>query len=1097
MAIHQLYTIPFSSPFMRSFVARLLNGDIIDGIDKNTPPQSLADITIFVPTQRAGKALKQEFLYQVETQAVLLPHIIALGSIDQAQEILIENADLDWLETSLVIPPQIPSHQRLLILARLIRSWALEYRSNETLNPDDIGNDHHRGIVEVFGHNIAGALSLARKLASLMDQMDHYEVQAEHIVTLLNEQAPDLQIHWEMVASFIQVITKAFPDLLQNMGYSAPIQRQKALFSAFQERLKRRKWDGALIWLGSLGEQPIARKLAATIANHPQGAVVLRGLDHHQSEDVFYNTHGGVISSPSHPQHAMMALLEEAKLHRHDFKTLLPLENQISDEIDLDWLLSLTMIPASYSDIWSDELAYMETRLGSADMISRKLKVLEVDSDHALARSIALKLAEFAKKHAAYSDDKTLNNTPPPRAVLISPDRSLSKRTSIELKRWQIEVDDTAGQTMMKTPAGVFFRLIAQLAGENFAPIPLLALLSHPLMSLSKHTSDTRNLVRKLEIEILRGPKIAIGLEPLKAAILEKIKKLQNKIQNQSDVHFSQEHIEKNHETYLALLNLVESLQHIFAPILTLKETQTPHPLSHWFEAHIQVLQNIETLREQDRIFAYEDGIALLAEIQDIKHAATLVPVELTLNEYPHFIEMLMQDRPVRERRPKHPQIFIMGPLEARLQDFDLVIMAGLNEGIWPRQTMPGPFMSRPMRTQIGLFAPEYEIGLSAHDFCQGFSGKEIWLARSKKVDGSPIVPSRWWQRMMALLPKTHIEAMQQEAIVLNQMAQALDNSQYLIPNIRPAPRPPSKLRPRAYWATRVETLAKDPYQIFARYILKLKALDELGQTPNMGDKGSIIHHILSEYYVRHWQKSHKHDVNILIEIGRKAFESLILFPHVYSLWWPRFEKIAHSIILDEHGLDKDINAVFSEVVGHLDVTLPSGEIITLSARADRIDYLNSGNLQLIDFKTGNAPSSKQILEGHAIQMPLEAYIVQNHGFDEALKPALSPLDQERKIENLYHYVLKGQQGEDKVEAVFDLEKLSMEDIKNSIDEIAVRAFSLIDASLEESWAYNGAISYQENINIMNDYHHLSRIDAWLAFGEESQSDEITDKEGH
>ena len=58
---------------------------------------------------------------------------------------------------------------------------------------------------------------------------------------------------------------------------------------------------------------------------------------------------------------------------------------------------------------------------------------------------------------------------------------STARRVAAELRRWDIAVDDSAGMPLAATPPGSFLRLLATAAAEDFAPVPLLALLKHPL----------------------------------------------------------------------------------------------------------------------------------------------------------------------------------------------------------------------------------------------------------------------------------------------------------------------------------------------------------------------------------------------------------------------------------------------------------------------------------------------------------------------------------------------------------------------------------------------------------------------------------------
>src|SRR3546814_14486973 len=96
-----------------------------------------------------------------------------------------------------------------------------------------------------------------------------------------------------------------------------------------------------------------------------------------------------------------------------------------------------------------------------------------------------------------------------------------------------------------------------------------------------------------------------------------------------------------------------------------------------------------------------------------------------------------MAGRAVRPRYGLHPRVAILGPLEARLQHAELLVLGGLNEGTWPAAATPGPWLSRPMQAAFGLPLPERGIGLAAHDFYQAFCAPPVYLTRADTVDRS------------------------------------------------------------------------------------------------------------------------------------------------------------------------------------------------------------------------------------------------------------------------------------------------------------------------------------------------------------------------
>src|SRR5207247_10922809 len=119
--------------------------------------------------------------------------------------------------------------------------------------------------------------------------------------------------------------------------------------------------------------------------------------------------------------------------------------------------------------------------------------------------------------------------------------------------------------------------------------------------------------------------------------------------------------------------------------------------------------------------------------------------------EWPALLGAMIATEMLRPRFGRHPRLSIWGPLEARLQRADLLVLGGLNEGTWPPSVETGPWLNRPMRTALGLPQPERRIGLSAQDFASALAAGRVLLTRAEREGGAPTVPSRWLARLDAL----------------------------------------------------------------------------------------------------------------------------------------------------------------------------------------------------------------------------------------------------------------------------------------------------------------------------------------------------------
>ncbi len=289
------------------------------------------------------------------------------------------------------------------------------------------------------------------------------------------------------------------------------------------------------------------------------------------------------------------------------------------------------------------------------------------------------------------------------------------------------------------------------------------------------------------------------------------------------------------------------------------------------------------------------------------------------------------------------------------------------------------------MREKLSLEPPERRVGLAAHDFTQALGAAEVWLTRANREDGEPRVASRWLQRLTAHAGETLADEMRTRGRTALLRARALDRPKESDRPKRPQPSPPLELRPTKLSATRIETLIRDPYEIYARAVLKLRPFEPLAKLPDARERGTLIHDVL-ERFIRERPRGpfDSAALDALVAIGREAFAEAADFPEIVALWWPRFQKIARWLIASEADRD-DVAERIVEATGEIAVT----PAFALTARADRLDRLVDGTLAIVDYKTGTPPSAKEV---HLLspQLPLEALIAARGGFTglAAARPA-------------------------------------------------------------------------------------------------------------
>ena len=947
-----VFTIPGTDRFLETLYEALHDGRLIKNWDP-TDPLSCSDLTILVPTRRAGRALRDLFLERSSHNAVILPRIRPIGDVDEDLPVL-QQDDADPR-----LKPAVSNFDRHLGLTKLVLGWTRALQ----------GAGRAGSVPTRVPASPADAAWLAKDLAALMDHVATEEVPWSGLLDLVPD---DHAAYWQLSLAFLQIATDTWPAYLNERGLLSQAERRSLLIDREAQRLKSDHVEKPIIAAGSTGSIPATARLLKTISHLPLGAVVLPGLPTWIDDESWrtIGSTGAKETSPSHPLYGMKHLIEEIGIGRDEITTL----TSGTDKASRNRQKTIVEVfrPADVTDQWRSVIGDQETR----DNLST-LELIEAPGDREETSAIALLLREFTETQTG-------------QAALITPDRRLARRVAQALRRWDIEVDDSAGEPVSDSPAGVLMRLIAETVFSGFDPIILLSLLKHPLALFGKTPAFVRNTARALEIGVLRGPLPAPGPEGLRRAI--------DAIRTEEGQRTR--HHAPYHRRYVSdhawhdIAHLLDLLEAIFQPLAALQASDEPQTVSTILQLHVAALREIikDENQEEEAYFDRADGSVLLTSMAGLLSSSE-TDIVLSPQEYSDFLGCLLTGIPVRPKRAVNSRLQIWGPLEARLQSPDLTILGGLNEGVWPAVAQTDPWLSRPMRAGMALQPPERRIGLSAHDFMQGLSGKRVVVTRSERTDGSPTVPSRWLQRLRPVVGAKALEAMKQRgARVLDWAVQLDEPTDTQIPAPRPNPVPPVSARPGHLSVTEVETLIRDPYAYYARRVLLLEPVAPVGTPPDFADRGTLIHDVLSAF-TKQWSGPYDdRALSVLLEIGETRFSQLDPFPSLKSVWWSRFIKLADSYISWESARDCNIADRLAEIAAVADISLSQGSV-TLRARADRIDRRHDGSLDIIDFKTGSVPTAKQVNAGFAPQLPLEGGLIQVGGFSElrAILPQGTP----------------------------------------------------------------------------------------------------------
>ncbi|WP_315765845.1 MULTISPECIES: double-strand break repair protein AddB [unclassified Bradyrhizobium] len=1053
----RVYTVPISAPFLRTVIAALIDGRLVDGFEARTDPARLASATLYLPTRRSLRVAREVFLEELATDAAVLPRLVALGDIDEDELAFAEDGESFTGTAPLEIPDRLGELDRRLTLARLVAAWA----KTPVSAPLVVGGP-------------ASTLALAGDLARLIDDMVTRGISWDALDGLVPDQ---LDRYWQHSLEFLRIARTAWPAYLEEIQRIEPAARRDLLIAAEAARLTANA-DGPVVAAGSTGSMPATAKFLQAVAKLPYGAVVLPGLDtdldeaawraiggakptnkptNNTSKDATLDVAVRAHPSFNHPQYAMQMLLRRFGIERRD---VIRLAHPARGGREV--LISEAMRPSEATAAWHERLRQFDVAANIASAMDNLAVVAAPNPEmEALAIAIAMREARHLGKSAA----------------LVTPDRALARRVMASLSRWHLTFDDSGGDALLETPAGIFARLAAEAAAKGLEPPTLLALLKHPLCRLGSASGAFRGAIETLELAVLRGTRPQPGTAGL-ARDFARFRDEHAKLHQgeASSLHPAEQRARLSPQQLDRAQGLIERLQKALAPLENLNSPK-PYDFAELAARHREVL--VAVSRDDLGLsvaFAERDGSGLARCFDDLLKSGERCGLMLPLSDYPEVFQTAFSDRAVRRPERHGAQLQIYGPLEARLMQADRVIIGGLIEGVWPPAPRIDPWLSRPMRHQLGLDLPERRIGLSAHDFAQLLGSPEVILTHSAKAGGAPAVASRFLHRLEAVAGGDHWRAAEVRGEIYVRYAEALDQPADVRPIPQPAPKPPLAARPTRMSVTAIEDWLRDPYTIFARYILKLQPLDPVDMPLSAADRGSAIHQAIAEFTENFAQALPPDPARTLRLIGEKHFAPLMERPEARALWWPRFQRIATWFAAWESARREHVEQLTAEIRGEIGIPLGPDRTFTLSARADRIERRSDGSFAILDYKTGQPPTGKQVRMGLSPQLTLEAAILREGGFEGM--PAGSLVGQ------LAYVRLSGNNppGE---ERVLEL-KINKGDAPQPPDAAAREARDKLEALIrsfeDENQAYT-SLNLSMWANRYGAYDDLARIKEWSAAG--------------
>ncbi|WP_421730672.1 double-strand break repair protein AddB [Brevundimonas sp.] len=1016
-------TIPARRPFLEHLAAGVLDwlGD--------APPETLSDAVILLPNRRAARAFGDALARLSGDRPVLLPQVRPLGDLEE------DEAPFAPGELGLDLPPAIAPLTRRFEMARMI--------------------------VEDFAPGLAPlrALELADALGGFLESCQLEEVEdpgrVAHLVDL------ELAEHWEESARFLGLAVEAWPRRLAAMGLVDPAWRRARLLRLLAERWTEAPPTGPVIAAGSTGSAPAAADVLNAVAHAPQGCVVLPGLD----LDLAPRVWATVGDDEQHPQNALWRLLDRHGVARDSVRAWFqpPVAPDIQTRaIARQRLVNEALRPADATADWRAQIREMRQAaapLQSVDPIAQGLEGLSV---------ITLRAEEDAASTIALMMREALE-TPDKSCALVTPDIALGRRVAARLERWGIVADSSAGAPLSRTSAGVLVDLCARWIADPLKPQSLLAVLKHPLVGIDLDTDDYAVALRTLEKSALRGPR------PRR---WEKIaERLENAAQPRDDGKAPSERTVQNLK---AADQLATRLQALSAEACKPFEA-TPDRTADLHDAAVALTRLVESLAGQTA-WAGPDGECAAGVLSSLIEGGASLG-RIGAGDFAALVHDLIAEAVVRTGGATHPRLRILGAIEARLVRADRMILAGLEEGVWPNAAPTDPFLSRPMRKALGLPPPERRLGQTAQDFVQAACADEAILIHTERRGGQPAVKSRWLWRLEMLTrgadtPETPV-ALQKPAPLVA-VARSLDTPPPGPPRYarRPAPTPPVARRPREMPVTGVERWVRDPYAVYAQRILGLRVMDRPGASAEAMARGNAVHRAIERIVVS-WPDALPDDCADQIEgfireaLHLEGFEDAAM---------ARETPLARNCARWLEGWERERRArgatLLIEQSGRLTFSAPAGDF-TVTARADRIE-LGAYGAAVIDFKTGQTPSAKAVAAGFAPQLTLTAAILAEGGF---------PPPPTEASELLYVKVT----GRKTPGEVVDVSRPTRNQPLDA-SALAARALEQLIAGVaafdDPYTPYTSWVAPQFMGNFGGNYDHLARVWEWHVVGGEDEAPE-------
>jgi ATP-dependent helicase/nuclease subunit B len=546
------------------------------------------------------------------------------------------------------------------------------------------------------------------------------------------------------------------------------------------------------------------------------------------------------------------------------------------------------------------------------------------------------------------------------RIAVVTENRMLARRLRALLERADIQLQDVAGWTLATTRAAASIESLLLCIEEDFDKDALLDLLKSGLVFPQQDPDKLKRLVYRLEHDIIQHEKISNSLLRFRHAIVNRRERLQE------IWSFSPG-------------DIIELLNHIETATRPLRKLHGKKNKIREFMLALH--ETLEQLGMNETLQQDPAGQIILQLLDEMTQASDQHALQV---RWSHFRTWLGRNF---ERRYFQPQsngsnVYLYNLSQAGFQNFDGLIIAGLEQDSIPGTPAAQHFFNNQVRNQLGLPGVEQFREKRLQLFSNLLhSSDSILLTCRSDQDGEPVIASPW----LSAIQQFH-ELAWQNKLLADELLQLLrqqstdvircDTREVPARQQRPQTSLSAEMIPQSISASSYNRLMKCPYQFFASHCLKLKPPEEIQQALSKQEYGERVHLCLQCFHSdvpnrpgpfteKLTEQNRAQAIELMQQIASNVFEDDLQENYIHNGWFHQWLQVVPEYINWQIRHSTNAQVVATEQMLERQVN----NRLTLKGRIDRIDRTESV-YQVIDYKTGATPTKKDILAGEEVQLP-------------------------------------------------------------------------------------------------------------------------------